>query len=298
MRGCRSSDPATARDSDGDALTPTPVPTATPVPKTHGTVFVIILENRERANALPTAMPYLQRLASTNVQATQFFAVTHPSLPSRLAILTGSTQGVTDDTIGHWNVLSIFEGIEGVGKTWGYYTEGQSGTCSLSGSANYPGYHNIPMQLTLIANNPTRCANDKPLTSFAGDLADDAKSLMWIEPDQLHSGHDTDAATADAWLQAFVPKILASATYQDGGRLIITFDEGETGAGCCNGQAMGGNVAFVVVSPNGPQGLEDSRTLDQYALTRTLGDFLGFPPPGAGASAPTMTNLFARGGRP
>ncbi len=263
-------------------------------PAAAGTVFVIMLENRERANAL-AAMPYLATLAGENAQLSDMFAITHPSLPNRLAITTGDTHGVADDTIRVIDTDSIFDHLEAVGGTWGWYIEGMSKPCSLSGTPLYPDYHNTPLQIASVRNDAARCqSHDVPLSQFARDLANEPKALMWIEPDQINSGHNTDAATADAWLRSFVPQILASTAYQNGGKLIITFDEGETNAGCCDGVAAGGNIAFIAVSPDGPHGLIDTRTLSMYSFERTLGDLLGFTVPGKGAAAPTMTNLFVR----
>jgi hypothetical protein len=278
----------------GCGATEAPPSTMTPVPKVVSTVFVILLENRERANAL-AAMPYLASLANANAQASNMYGVTRDSLPARLADTTGDTHGITDDTIRVIDTDSIFDHLESVGRTWGWYIEGMSGPCSLSGTETYPAYHNTPLQIASIRNDVPRCqAHDLPLSQFADDLANNPKELMWIEPDQIHNGHNSDAATADAWLQSFVPQILASASYQHGGKLIITFDEGETNAGCCD-SAVGGNIAFVALSPNGPQGVVDSRMLSMYSFERTLGDLLGFTVPGQGATAPTMTNLFAQG---
>jgi phosphatidylinositol-3-phosphatase len=40
--------------------------------------------------------------------ATNYHALTHPSYPNYLAMTSGSTQGVTSDTLGYFNAPSIF----------------------------------------------------------------------------------------------------------------------------------------------------------------------------------------------
>ncbi|MCA1667829.1 MAG: hypothetical protein LC793_10665, partial [Thermomicrobia bacterium] len=133
-----------------------------------------------------------------------------------------------------------------------------------------------------------------PLTQLTADITNNAvPRFVWIEPNQRNNGHDTNAAYADGWLSGFLPTILNSAAYRNGVRLIITFDEGETNAKCCGGEASGGNIGLVALSPNGPQGYVDTRQLDLYAIERTIGDLLGVTVPGAGVSAPTLVNLFA-----
>ena len=67
------------------------------VPRLTHTV-VIVFENHERSDILgSSAAPTFQHLASTYAQATADYAVGHPSLPNYLALVSGSTHGVTSD---------------------------------------------------------------------------------------------------------------------------------------------------------------------------------------------------------
>jgi phosphatidylinositol-3-phosphatase len=71
-------------------------PTAS-VPRLAHTV-VIVFENHERGDILGSgAAPEFEQLASTYAQATADYAVAHPSLPNYLALVSGSTHGVTSD---------------------------------------------------------------------------------------------------------------------------------------------------------------------------------------------------------
>lgn len=266
--------------------------------KPGGPVFIIMLENRERANAIGSAMPYLTSLATANAQASQMYAITHPSLPNRVAVTAGATFGITDDTVKVLNVDNIFDQIERAGKGWKLYAEDMPIPCDTRESDTYPAYHNSALYYASIRNNTSRCAaHVQPLTQLTTDIANHTvPAFVWIEPNQLNNGHDTSASDADHWLAGFVPTILDSTAYKNGGKLIITFDEGETKAGCCNNEAAGGNIAFVAMSPGGPHGLVDSRQLTMYSLERTIGDLLGVTVSGAGATAPSLTDLFARTG--
>ena len=61
-------------------------------------VVVIVFENEERQSVLGSGVaPTFDRLAARYAQATDDRAVAHPSLPNYLALVSGSTHGVTDD---------------------------------------------------------------------------------------------------------------------------------------------------------------------------------------------------------
>lgn len=63
-------------------------------------VVVIVLENREYDEvAANPAAPFLNQLAARGALATNYHAVTHPSLPNYLALLGGSTFGIGDQKL-------------------------------------------------------------------------------------------------------------------------------------------------------------------------------------------------------
>src|SRR2546422_1731541 len=70
------------------------LPTASPVTATQH-VFVIVMENSSLATALRA--PSISALAAKYTLATNYRAVSSPSLPNYLALTSGSTWGITDD---------------------------------------------------------------------------------------------------------------------------------------------------------------------------------------------------------
>ncbi len=62
-------------------------------------VYTIMMENHAQAQIIgdTTDAPNLNMLASKYGQATQYFGVTHPSLPNYLAAISGDFQGIFDD---------------------------------------------------------------------------------------------------------------------------------------------------------------------------------------------------------
>ena len=59
-------------------------------------VFIIVMENHSADQALSGA--FTASLAATYGMAENYHAITHPSLPNYLAITSGSTWGVEDDS--------------------------------------------------------------------------------------------------------------------------------------------------------------------------------------------------------
>jgi hypothetical protein len=86
--------------------------------------------------------------------------------------------------------------------------------------------------------------------------------------------HDCPVATGDAWLGNVVPRITGSAAFRNGGALFITWDEGSSNASCC-GDAWGGHVATLVISPRSVAGLRSSTAENHYSLLRTIEDGFG-----------------------
>src|SRR5260370_8194047 len=93
-----------------DTTTPGPAPTPPPVPSPTTTspkpliphfskVIVILMENEEYSSIIgdPSA-PYINSLAAGGALATQYDAVSHPSLPNYLALTAGATLAVCTHT--------------------------------------------------------------------------------------------------------------------------------------------------------------------------------------------------------
>src|SRR4051812_21718212 len=58
-------------------------------------VVIIVLENTDYSEALN--QPFLSQLVSRGALLSNYYAVTHPSQPNYIALISGSTHGVVDD---------------------------------------------------------------------------------------------------------------------------------------------------------------------------------------------------------
>jgi phosphatidylinositol-3-phosphatase len=244
-------------------------------------VVVVVMENRALDDVAgnPSA-PYLGTLASECGLATRYSGVAHPSLPNYLAMTSGSTHGVTDDSgplshpIEGPSIFSI------LGADWRALEESMPIPCDASSRGNYAVKHNPAAYYPGIA---VACrTQDVALTDGAPDVS---AAYTFVTPNLCDDGHDCSTAAADAWLGHEVPRILGSAEYRSGSTvLFITWDENDSG---------GSLVPLYVVAPSVPPGSRIDLALNHFSLLRTAEELLGLTPLlGQAAGAVSMTAAF------
>lgn len=254
-------------------------------------IFLIVFENKEYSEVVGHAdAPYLNSLARRYTLADQYYAIDHPSLPNYLALLGGDTFGVTSDCTGCFvDRPNLVDQLEAAGRTWKSYQENLPAPCFLGAQAAVAGgalgslvmayalKHNPFLYFRDIRDNPERCRRVVPLSQLQADLDQQrVPNFVWITPNLQHSMHDASLATGDAWLAAFLPHILESEAWRQGGLLLITWDEGTSDAGCCGG-ARGGRVATLIVSPDAPPGTRLSTPASHYSTLRTIEELWHLP---------------------
>src|SRR5664279_5570868 len=146
--GCRNGggDTGTRIGTDPPATSNPPSTTAasSAVDAVPGKALVVVEENHTQSAVL-NGMPYLASLADTYGQTTAYQAVAHPSLPNYLAIIGGSTFGVTDDQpppdhpVPGASVLDLAIAKTATAKA---YIEDMPGPCTLDSNGDYAVKHN------------------------------------------------------------------------------------------------------------------------------------------------------------
>jgi acid phosphatase len=243
----------------------------------------VILENHEYGSIIgnPQA-PYLNGLAARYGLATNYYATGHPSEPNYVALVAGSTLGVTSDGDYRLDAPSLFSQLQGAGRSWRVYAQDDRNGCftgaTSGGGSDGPGEpgtyarkHNPAISFASVVNSPAECRNIDPLASFDPS----AGAFEMIVPNLTNDMHDGTIAQGDAFLRAFVPGIIASPGFRTGGVLFITFDEGSSNAGSL-GDA-GGHVATFIVAADLTAGFRDRAYLDHWSLLRTTENLLGLP---------------------
>lgn len=241
-----------------------------------------------------SAAPYFTSLANQCGYASNYHGVTHPSLPNYLAATGGSTFGVTDDEApaAHpINADSIFGQVRSVlNRRWRSYQESMPVNCDLEYlSGYYAVKHNPAAYFTPIR---TQCrTDDVPSgTTTSGalltDLANDATgAFAFVTPNQCSDMHDCSVATGNAWLQAWMGKILASRQWSLGRTAVfVTFDEDD--------RNHGNVVDMIVVAPSVVAGTRTGTSFTHYSLLRTSEEMLRLPLLGNAASAASMRSAF------
>ena len=281
------------------SATLTPVPPAPAVPA-FKRIFVIMMENKEATRIVGgKSAPYINALAQQYGRAANFYGVAHPSLPDYLALIGGNTFGITSDCTGCFvNATNLVDQLEANGKSWKGYMESMPRPCFVGSAAPYAQKHNPFIYFDNVRNDPARCNKIVPFEQFSTDMANNAlPDFVWITPNLCNDMHDCSIGTGDAWLKKWVSKILASPAWQDNGALFITFDEGDSNAGCCT-YATGGRIDTLVVSPLGKPGFVSDMPYDHYSLLRTIEEAWGMPPLRKAACdcSQPMVDFFQTGG--
>src|ERR1700712_1614684 len=96
---------------------------ATAVPR-FDHIVLVMFENKASSQITSSSAPYFLSLAAQGTNFTQSYAITHPSQPNYIALLSGSTQGVTsDDCPKTFSGTTLAAQLIGAGKTFKGYSE-------------------------------------------------------------------------------------------------------------------------------------------------------------------------------
>jgi phospholipase C len=248
---------------------------AQPSPAAMRHVFLIVMENRSYDEALTG--PFTASLAARYRVAANYHAITHPSVPNYLALTSGQTWGVHDDSYHVLPTADIGHQLTAAGITWRAYMEGLTDRGCLDSPLPYDPGHN-PFAF-YGGGCPT---NVVPLASLTTDLVRGSPSFSWISPDDCHNGHSCPTSTADDWLRSTVEQITQSADWSANGVLFITWDE--------DGGTGDNRVLTLVIAPR--QGhLVSDQAYNHYSLLATIEDLLGTTRLGQAAAAHSMQDL-------
>src|SRR5438874_10468467 len=109
-------------------------------------VFVIVMENTSASSIIgnTSQAPYLNQLANQYAYSSNYFGITHPSLPNYLSLTGASTFGVTSDCAPSTcpvNAANLADRLEAAGKSWKAYMESMPSACDSSDASPYAVKH-------------------------------------------------------------------------------------------------------------------------------------------------------------
>lgn len=299
-----------------------PVPQITPT-TTHSihTVFVIVMENHNWSNILGSPYaPYINKtLLPIAAQARKYYNPpgNHPSLPNYLWMEAGKNSGITDDDAPVYHEQSttdhLVTRLHNMGIGWKAYAEGIGWTqCPLADSALYAVRHNPFVYFDDVTENlnpdSAYCiAHVRPFTQLLTDISHNAvPSYAFIIPNLCDDMHQScnggnQILQGDTWLAKYLPVILSSAAYVNGGAVFIVWDEGNgaddsTTTTTAEGEdPADGPIGMIVLSPYAKHGYSNNILYNHGALLRTVEEIFGIVPPMPGdiAHDADLSDLFA-----
>jgi phosphatidylinositol-3-phosphatase len=244
-----------------------------PSPQRH--VFEIVMENHSPAEALTG--PFTASLAEAYGVAANYMAITHPSVPNYLALTSGQTWGVTDDSYHNLPRADLGSQLSAHSVTWRAYMDGLTDQGCIDSPLPYDPGHNP------FAFYGGGCpSNVVPLTALRADLAGNTPLFTWISPDDCHNGHSCPVSTADDWLRETVTLITQSDAWRSNGVLFITWDEDD---------GRGDNHVLTLVVAPGRVHRVSEQPYNHYSLLATIQDLLGVGRQAGTVNAGAMQDL-------
>ena len=245
-------------------------------------IVVVMEENHSYDEIIGDTVdaPYINNtLVPQGALFTQSFAITHPSEPNYLAIFSGSTQGITDDSCPHtFGPPDLGGELIAAGKTFGGYSEdlpsvGYTGCFS----GDYARKHNPWVNFTDVPSS-----DNMPFTSFPTSDFSSLPTISFVVPNQQNDMHDGTIAQGDTWLQNNIDAY-AQWAMTNNSLLIVTWDEDD---GTQNNQ-----IPTIFVGQHVKVG-QYSETINHYNILRTLEDAYGLPYANESANVSPITDCW------
>lgn len=260
---------------------------AHPLPRPDHIVMVIE-ENHSYSQIIDSPdAPYINSLATRGAVFTQSFGVTYPSQPNYLALFSGSTQGITDNSCPRtFTTPNLGHALLLAGLTFAGYSEHLPSIGSLICSVGlYARKHNPWSNWQDSVANGLPPMVNMPMTGFPSEYSK-LPTVSVIVPNQvndMHDGKDPGAIqTGDQWLQEHLDAYVQWAQ-QHNSLLIVTWDE--------DNKNENNRIATLFVGPMVQVGRYEQR-ITHYNVLRTIEDLYGLPHAGASADAAPIIQIW------
>jgi acid phosphatase len=243
-------------------------------------VVVVIEENHSYNQIVGNQQaPYFNELIAEGALFTNSHGVTHPSQPNYLALFSGSTQGVKDDSCGKtFDTASLASELIQQKLTFTGYSEdlpkpGFTG-CSSKG---YARKHNPWTQFA----NLTAELN-QPFTSFPEDYSH-LPTVSFVVPNHQNDMHDGTVQEADTWMKEHLQSYVSWAQSHRS-LFIVTWDEDDN--------SKVNRIPTIFVGPMVKQGKYDE-SINHYNVLRTIEDLYHLVPLGESAKATSLIHILS-----
>jgi hypothetical protein len=284
LAGCSSSAPPARTAAPSATRTPQPgtaqpgavPPGAVPTPD-H--VMVVIFENEDARKVVGSSeAPYLTSLAESGATLTDAHGVAHPSQPNYLALFSGSTQGLRNDSCPHsFSGPNLAGQLLDAGHTFVGWSEGmpRAGYTGCT-TGDYARKHNPWVNFPALPDSTNR-----PYSELPSDFSA-LPTVSFVVPDLCNDMHDCGVAAGDDWARHHLAGYVRWAMSHNS-LLIVTFDE--------DSGSSANHIPTFLVGPmvrSGPS----HQQVDHYGLLRTLEDMYGLAPLGGAADAQPISGVW------
>ncbi|MEO7063878.1 MAG: alkaline phosphatase family protein [Dokdonella sp.] len=244
-------------------------------------VIVVVMENHGYAQIVGSAdAPYINSLAASGANFTNYHAITHPSQPNYIALFSGDTHGVTDDSCpkNFTGVANLGSQLIGAGLSFTGYSEGlpQAGYTGCS-SGLYARKHNPWVDFDTVP-----ATDNQPFTMFPSDYST-LPTLAFVIPNLCNDMHNCSVATGDTWLQTKMDGYAQWARTHNS-LLILTWDEDEgSQINLIATLFVGAHITPGIYAENG----------DHYRTLATLEAMYGLPAIGHAVGVAPITDIWS-----
>jgi phosphatidylinositol-3-phosphatase len=242
-------------------------------------VVVVIDENQAFGSVIgsPDA-PYISSLADQGAKMTNSYGLTHPSQPNYLAMFSGSTQGLRDNSCPHtYSAENLGHQLVTARKTFTGYSEdlpsvGYTG-CE---AGDYARKHNPWVNFSNIPK-----ASNRPFSDFPSDYTK-LPTVSFIIPNLCNDMHDCDVSEGDSWMKENLDGYVKWAKTHNS-LLLFTFDEDD--------ESDNNRIPTLFAGAHVKTGTYTEK-VTQYSVLRTLQDLNGLDCLAKSCSTSAITDIW------
>jgi hypothetical protein len=236
-------------------------------------IVMVVMENHSQAQVLGgSSAPFIRQLARAGLTLTKSVGAGEPSQPNYLALFSGSTQGLSNDSCPNTftgpNLAGelIAQGLTFTGYSEGLPAVGYTG-CS---AGEYARKHNPWVDFPSLPGSI-----NQPFSAFPKSDFTKLSTVSIVVPNLQHDMHDGPISAGDSWLQGNIGSYADWALHNNS-LLIITWDE--------SGSTLATPIPTVLYGARLQSGTDGS-AVTHYRLLRTIEAAYGLAALGASAQS-------------
>jgi hypothetical protein len=267
--------PAITRQSAPPAAVPVGVGEGNMPPRKAFKVVVLILENEDQMQVMQNKdLSFLQKIAEEGAVLSNYSAITHPSQPNYVAMISGSHDGVNGDHAATLDRPYIGKS----GLSWAAYAEDYSDSgCPLDERIGKYARKHVPFLSfkDIQVDERKRCDHVKNLQAFfCAARNHELPDLSFLIPNLDNDGHDKPLKDADAWLMREILPVIQDPWFRREVVLVVTFDE--DGSEWPYWRKT--NLIYTALWGDHIEHASRTEPYNHYSLLRTLEEIFGVEP--------------------